>query len=65
MEKGLSNTKTPNGTAQAFRGFFKQRSISSTLSMPIRIVPAWSRMLRFGNTAKFRTDEYFEVNRIA
>lgn len=65
METGLNNKSKSNGVssrASALRCFFKQRSISSTLSLPVRIAPAWSRMLRFGNTTKFKVDEFFEVN---
>lgn len=59
------NCSSRNGFAtrtSALRCFLKQPSISSTLSVPIRIAPAWSRMLRFGNTTKFKTDEFFQVN---
>lgn len=45
----------------AIRCFFKQRSISSSISVPIRIAPAWGRMLRFGNTSKIKIDELFQV----
>lgn len=67
VENSLSNNQTvlparKGFSASAFRCFFKQQSISSTLSLPIRIAPAWSRMLRFGNTTKFKTDEFFEVH---
>lgn len=48
--------------ASAFRCFFKQQGFSSSLSVPIRIAPAWGRMLRFGNTAKFKVDEFFQVS---
>lgn len=65
MDKPLSEPKPLNGIksrASTFRCFFKQQSISSTLSIGHRIAPAWSRMLRFGNTTKFKTDELFQVN---
>lgn len=65
MEQGLKITPKNSGIpsrASALRCIFKQRSISSTLSLPVRIAPAWSRMLRFGNTTKFKIDDFFEVN---
>lgn len=65
MENPLNKPKPRNGITtptSAFRCFFKQQSISSTLSLPIRIAPAWSRMLRFGNTTKFKIEELFQVN---
>lgn len=66
MERSDSNKKTSSSQngLNTFRCFFKQHSISSTISIPIRIAPAWGRMLRFGNTTKFKTDEYLQVNSI-
>lgn len=67
MEKCENNNQykdRSNGVtsrAAALRNFFKQQSISSSLSVPIRIAPAWGRMLRFGNTAKFKIDEFLQV----
>lgn len=64
MEDPLSKLKPRNGITKKtskFGCFFKQQSISSTLSLPIRIAP-WSRMLRFGNTTKFKIEELFQVN---
>lgn len=58
------NEDRSNGFASrisAVRCFFKQQSISSSLSVPIRIAPVWGRMLRFGNTAKFKIEELFQV----
>lgn len=66
MEKCENNKDKDRSTglasrAAAVRCFFKQQSISSTLSVPIRIAPAWGRMLRFGNTAKFKIDDFLQV----
>lgn len=64
MEKSDSNKKALSGESsmKTFRCFFKQHSICSSISVPIRIAPAWGRMLRFGNTTKFKTDEFLQVN---
>lgn len=67
MEKCENDNKKEdrsNGIASraaALRCFFKQQGISTSLSVPIRIAPAWGRMLRFGNTAKFKIDEFLQV----
>lgn len=63
-ENGNKNKDRSNGIASrasALRSFFKQQGITTTLSVPIRIAPAWGRMLRFGNTAKFKVDEFLQV----
>lgn len=62
MDTTPSNSKSTSSTrASTFRCFIKQHSIASTLSLPVRIAPAWSRMLRFGNATKFKVHELFEV----
>lgn len=59
--KKFMNRNGVTSRPSAFRCIFKQPSIS-TLSVPIRIAPAWSRMLRFGHTTKFKPDEFLQVN---
>lgn len=64
MEKCVNNSKAHDNIkkrATNFRCIFKQPSISSSLTLPIRIAPAWGRVLRFGQTTKFKTDEFFQV----
>lgn len=65
MEKCEKNEckDRPNGVASrasAVRCFFKHQKITASLSVPIP--PSWGRMLRFGNTAKFKIDELFQVD---
>lgn len=45
----------------AFR-ILKQNSITSSLTAPIRLAPNWSRVLGFANGAKFKTDDFLQVN---
>ncbi|XP_031632673.1 transient receptor potential cation channel subfamily A member 1 isoform X3 [Contarinia nasturtii] len=64
MEKSVNNLKARKEITKrpsTFRCIFKQPSISSSLTLPIRIAPAWGRMLRFGQTTKFKTDEFFQA----
>ncbi|XP_055299666.1 transient receptor potential cation channel subfamily A member 1 isoform X2 [Sitodiplosis mosellana] len=64
MDSPLSKPIPPNAIktrASTFRCFLKQQSITSTLSIPIRMAPAFSRMLGFGNTTKFKTEELLQA----
>lgn len=61
MEHVKSKQNGLKSHASAFRCFMKQHTISSTLSVPIRIAPAWGRMLRFGNNTKFKSDDFYQV----
>lgn len=47
--------------AASHRHLFKQNSLSLSFAAPIRLAPNWNRVLRFGNTSKFKLDEFFQV----
>lgn len=46
----------------SLRYLFKQNSLTTSFKTPIRLAPHWNRVLRFGNTTKFKTDDFFQVN---
>lgn len=57
----MSKTYEDQSKPKPLRCLFKQHSIASTLSVPLRLPPAWGRVLRFKINTKFKSGDFFQV----
>lgn len=61
-KRRITSSDSNQSKPTSLRHLFKQNSLSTSFTAPIRLAPHWNRVLRFGNTTKFKSDEFFKVN---